>query len=45
MTVPEEFNAFCDDEKLKLALNEPANVKLVAQLIIKALNLRSTIVT
>ena len=45
MTVPEEFNALRDDERLKIALNEPANVKLVAQFIIKAFNLRSTIVT
>ena len=45
MTVPEEFNALCDDEKLKLTLNEPSNVKPVAQFIIKALDFRSTIMT
>ena len=45
IVTPENFNELVSKEKLKIVLNEAGNVKLTAQYIVDAYNLRSKFVT
>ena len=42
LSAPINFSDLSDQEKLKIALNNPENVKITANFLISALNVRST---
>ena len=44
LKLPEGFENFSDEEKLKTVLNEPSNVKATSQYIAKAFNLRGQLI-